>query len=130
MANIPNHQPSVEIIDLTSDESIDDISNPDTNQSEPSDSEYFQSAHRYFKYRNRYLNLFERFHTESCELQLHALDEGAATFTEDSEALVDNFIFQMMDIDTRDQLQGPCAFCETHCFNLERITGYHYERHK
>ena len=65
------------------------------------DSLHFFAATRYSWYRSHYLGLLENFFTDACELQLHALDEGAATFTEDSEALVDDFIWKMMDHDLK-----------------------------
>jgi len=101
MDTITQHQPSLEVIDLTSDESIDSVSSSDPREDEDMDTDFVEAGRRFLWYSNHYRELLERFHIESCELQLHALDEGAATYTADSETLVDNFIWKLMDNDLR-----------------------------
>ena len=101
MDRITQPQPPMEVIDLTTSESLSSDDSGSDDNSGDYDSLHFFAATRSSWYRSHYLGLLENFFTDACELQLHALDEGAATFTEDSEALVDDFIWKMMDHDLK-----------------------------
>lgn len=100
---ITQHQP--EVVDLTaSDDELDTHTSVyhgvTANEVE---SSYFISARRYGWYRERYLELFERFFCDVCEFHMSTLDgTHHGSFAEDQANLVDSFIWKLMDRDLQE----------------------------
>lgn len=104
MDPITNNQPTIEVVDLTSDESDDSLSGDASMEGEPIESEFVSASIRYHRYLSQYHDLFSNFLEDACGLHMSAMDGCIDNWETTANAMIERWIYEIMDLDLRNHM--------------------------